>query len=60
MLEPLHFCARGRLRLAREATETWRIGAGGAVTRFQSTGERQFLNMETKVMIALMTSSRSE
>jgi para-aminobenzoate synthetase len=37
---------------SREATETWRIGAGGAVT-IQSTDEGEFLEMETKVMTAL-------
>lgn len=35
-----------------ESTETWRIGAGGAVT-IQSTDEGEFLEMETKVMTAL-------
>ncbi|KAJ4305333.1 para-aminobenzoate synthase, (PABA) [Kalmusia sp. IMI 367209] len=33
-------------------TETWRIGAGGAVT-IQSTDEGEYLEMETKVMTAL-------
>jgi len=33
-------------------TDTWRIGAGGAVT-IQSTDEEEFLEMETKVMSAL-------
>ncbi|KAF2445189.1 para-aminobenzoate synthase [Karstenula rhodostoma CBS 690.94] len=37
---------------SRESTETWRIGAGGAVT-IQSTDEGEFLEMETKVMTAL-------
>ncbi|KAJ4350186.1 para-aminobenzoate synthase, (PABA) [Didymosphaeria variabile] len=37
---------------AHESTETWRIGAGGAVT-IQSTDEGEFLEMETKVMTAL-------
>jgi para-aminobenzoate synthetase len=32
--------------------ETWRIGAGGAVT-IQSTDEGEYLEMETKVMTAL-------
>jgi para-aminobenzoate synthetase len=33
-------------------TETWRIGAGGAVT-IQSNDQDEFLEMETKVMSAL-------
>jgi para-aminobenzoate synthetase len=36
----------------RGQTETWRIGAGGAVT-IQSTDEDEFLEMETKVLSAL-------
>lgn len=35
-----------------EGTETWRIGAGGAVT-IQSTDIGEYLEMETKVMTAL-------
>jgi para-aminobenzoate synthetase len=35
-----------------ERTETWRIGAGGAVT-IQSNDQDEFLEMETKVMSAL-------
>ena len=38
--------------LAQESMETWRIGAGGAVT-IQSTDEGEYLEMETKVMTAL-------
>ncbi|KAL5384204.1 hypothetical protein PMIN02_009329 [Paraphaeosphaeria minitans] len=38
--------------VSHESTETWRIGAGGAVT-IQSTDEGEFLEMETKVMTAL-------
>jgi len=37
---------------SHESTETWRIGAGGAVT-IQSTDQGEFLEMETKVMTAL-------
>ncbi|KAL1609966.1 para-aminobenzoate synthase, (PABA) [Paraconiothyrium brasiliense] len=44
-------CVQGDFS-ARESTETWRIGAGGAVT-IQSTDEGEFLEMETKVMTAL-------
>lgn len=38
--------------VAQEGMETWRIGAGGAVT-IQSTDEGEYLEMETKVMTAL-------
>lgn len=43
---------RGGDLASHESTETWRIGAGGAVT-IQSTDEGEFLEMETKVMTAL-------
>lgn len=42
----------GPAHVGSELAETWRIGAGGAVT-IQSTDEGEYLEMEAKVMTAL-------